>query len=460
MQLSDELTLSYYKAIADINAPHHVWLVQHVDTGKLYVKKQLTVYNLEVFRSLKEHPVSNIPQIYELVEDNGVLTIIEEYVHGESIQALLDEQAQLAKRHAMRNDQGIFSVNRTVPTMTEYYSEDQTVSKEQWHFSEEQALDLTLQLCAIVSELHHRTPPIIHRDIKPSNLILTSDGVLKLLDFNAAKNPSSVQNRDTRLLGTNGYAAPEQYGFGASTMQTDLYAIGVLLNVLLTGKEPYEQHATGSFSDIITKCTMLDPDERYANIDELTAALRDAERRYLSRDYFQEKGASDNNSGYSEEYIHTEQSVLSRKNVHQENPVYTQSTLSSGISESRTNLNQYSQKNVNNKRKFLPPGFRSGSPLHMLIALIGYGLIISCAITPDFESVNAADLLLNQIWFALTGVAVVFFSCNYLDAHARLPLTRSNNKMARILGIILYDILLVLALVLLLVILESILFPQ
>ena len=431
MQLSEELALSYYKSIADINAPHHVWLVQHVDTGKLYVKKQLTVYNFEVFRSFKENPVNNIPQIYELVEDNGVLTIIEEYIHGESVQSLLDKQG---------------------------------------NFSEEQALDLTLQLCAIVSELHHRIPPIIHRDIKPSNLILTSDGILKLLDFNAAKNPSPVQNRDTRLLGTTGYAAPEQYGFGASTVQTDLYTIGILLNVLLTGVEPYEQHAAGCFSNIITKCTMLDPGERYANIDELISALYEVAntkpdnatksdirrvrydsqneftiQQYLQKNSFHNMKSNSRNLLHREEYIHTEQSVHSGKNVQLEN---------------RTNLNQNSQKDVKNKRRFLPPGFRSGSPFHILIALIGYGLIISCAVTTKFESVNEADLLLNQIWFALTGVAVVLFSCNYLDILTRLPLTRSNNRVTRILGIILYDILLALALILLLVIVESIIFPQ
>ena len=71
--------------------------------------------------------------------------------------------------------------------------------------------------------------PIIHRDIKPSNIMITEQNHVVLLDFNAAKLYTNASTNDTVLLGTKGYAAPEQYGFGSSSPQTDIYAIGVLI---------------------------------------------------------------------------------------------------------------------------------------------------------------------------------------------------------------------------------------
>lgn len=74
-------------------------------------------------------------------------------------------------------------------------------------------IQYTEELCNILKELHAFCPPIIHRDIKPSNIIVTSSNHIVLIDFNAAKEYSEIESSDTVLLGTKGYAAPEQYGF-------------------------------------------------------------------------------------------------------------------------------------------------------------------------------------------------------------------------------------------------------
>ena len=76
-------------------------------------------------------------------------------------------------------------------------------------------------------------PPIIHRDIKPSNIIITAYNRAVLLDFNAAIYYSCQSTEDTILLGTQGYASPEQYGFGSSSPQTDIYSMGILFRELL-----------------------------------------------------------------------------------------------------------------------------------------------------------------------------------------------------------------------------------
>ena len=88
-------------------------------------------------------------------------------------------------------------------------------------------------LCNILEALHSMTPPIIHRDIKPSNIIITSYNYAMLLDFNAAKQFSGQNESDTVLIGTPGYAAPEQYGFGSSSPKTDIYSLGIVLREML-----------------------------------------------------------------------------------------------------------------------------------------------------------------------------------------------------------------------------------
>ena len=118
--------------------------------------------------------------------------------------------------------------------------------------------------------------PIIHRDIKPSNVMINESGEVFLLDVNVAKWVSTEAKEDTRLLGTLYYAAPEQfgYGFSASTEKTDIYAIGVLLNVMITGKLPKEEQAPAALWKVIEKCICLEADERYSD-DELLAVLND-----------------------------------------------------------------------------------------------------------------------------------------------------------------------------------------
>lgn len=101
-------------------------------------------------------------------------------------------------------------------------------------------------LCEILEKLHSVTPPIVHRDTKPSNIIITNYEHVVLLDFNAAKYFADTDTADTILLGTKGYAAPEQYGFGSSTPQTDIYALGILLKELV--KSLYHLFPICSFS--------------------------------------------------------------------------------------------------------------------------------------------------------------------------------------------------------------------
>ncbi|MBR0160304.1 MAG: serine/threonine protein kinase [Oscillospiraceae bacterium] len=230
MTEADQYALSCYRELAILNEAHRVWLVQHITSKILFVKKILTVYNAEVYRLLQAHPVAGIPEIFEVIEDAGELTVIEEYIQGRTLQDIL-------------NEGGLFTAA--------------------------EAAGIVRQLCGILQELHSFSPAIIHRDIKPSNIILTPDGSIRLLDLNAAKQVSHERSEDTVLMGTIGYAAPEQYGFGASDVRADLYSCGVLLNELITGSMPNEKLADGSVGEIIRRCTRMDPADRYSSAGQL-----------------------------------------------------------------------------------------------------------------------------------------------------------------------------------------------
>ncbi len=114
---------------------------------------------------------------------------------------------------------------------------------------------------------------IIHRDIKPENIIVTTKGIVKLIDFNASREHSIQKGRDTVALGTIGYAPPEQFGISQSDATADIYALGVLLNVMLTGRHPSEELAKGKAGKIVLKCTSIDPGSRFQSVEKLIKAL-------------------------------------------------------------------------------------------------------------------------------------------------------------------------------------------
>lgn len=222
--------LTAYEEISPLCEKGHIMLVRNKLDGQLYVKKTLSGCNPEIFLRLKENPVQHTPAIFGIYKiaaeancmntpavsdndssDSGVI-IIEEYISGSTLDELL------------RNEK---------------------------RFSEKEVIDISLQLCRILLKLHRMKPAIIHRDIKPSNVMLSQDGTVTLLDFNVAKIEKPYQNKDTVLLGTAGFAAPEQYGFKASSHQTDIYNLGVLMNLLLTRRLPADQPASGKLSRII-----------------------------------------------------------------------------------------------------------------------------------------------------------------------------------------------------------------
>ncbi|MCH5197137.1 MAG: serine/threonine protein kinase [Oscillospiraceae bacterium] len=185
-------------------------------SGKLFVKKNVRI-DEELAAKLKEISSPYIVEFAEFGEDY----VIEEYVEG--------------------------------------------ISAAECAFSKKQALKVLTELCGALETLH--SAKIIHRDIKPSNILITESGHIKLIDFDASRLEKAVQDKDTQLLGTEGFAPPEQYGFSQTDRRSDIYSFGVTMGLLLGDN-------ASEFDKIIKKCQALDPSLRYQSIGKVKAAIR------------------------------------------------------------------------------------------------------------------------------------------------------------------------------------------
>lgn len=225
--LSEEsiLELSAYEEIGCMADREDIKLVENIETGILYVKKTLKSYNLSIYKYLMDNPINNMPRIIRLYESKTCLIVIEEYIEGRTLSNILNSEP----------------------------------------FDIGSAVEITKKICIILNELHNRPNSIIHRDIKPSNIILTPENEVYLLDVNVAKWFNTEEVEDTRLFGTMYYAAPEQfgYGFSSSSAKSDVYALGILLNVMITGELPKHKRPEGKIWEIIERCISLEPEKRY-----------------------------------------------------------------------------------------------------------------------------------------------------------------------------------------------------
>ena len=125
-------------------------------------------------------------------------------------------------------------------------------------------------VCNALTVLHEHN--LVHRDVKPENILVDKNGRVVLIDFNASRQ-ISYKSKDTVIMGTIGYASPEQMGVTQSDIRTDIYAMGVLLNVMITGKHPSEKIARGHIGRIVKKCTSVNPDDRFQSAQKLANSL-------------------------------------------------------------------------------------------------------------------------------------------------------------------------------------------
>ena len=234
MQQKIEEQSARYETISALSEKEDgaTYLVRDKQNGELRVKKQMERERASVYLALSAQPRPGVPRIYDVFSQGGVFTVIEEFIKGESLERKI-ERCGLP------------------PART--------------------AVNILVQICDILSVLHAQN--IIHRDINPSNIMISPQGAVTLIDFDIARIYKPSQTQDTAVLGTVGYAAPEQFGFLQTDARADIYALGVLLGVLLTGALPKERKAAKPFCEIIGRCIEIDPKLRYQSVSELKRDL-------------------------------------------------------------------------------------------------------------------------------------------------------------------------------------------
>lgn len=203
--------------------------LRHKELGRDIVMRQLP-YPVAAYTALADILCENLPQVYDVIDTDDGQVVLEEYVDGITV-------AELAECGRIR------------------YA---------------QAVKILRGVCHALSVLHEKG--FVHRDVKPENVVVRPNGQAVLVDLNISRKVSNA-GRDTMIMGTVGYASPEQLGLTQSDARTDIYACGVLLNVMLTGKHPSEQLARGRAGRIVRRCTAVNPNDRYPSAKHLALAL-------------------------------------------------------------------------------------------------------------------------------------------------------------------------------------------
>ena len=139
------------------------------------------------------------------------------------------------------------------------------------------------QRCAIFLQLgdalaHAHAHEVIHRDVKMENVMVTGQGIVKLLDFGLAKALDEDPERSLFVVGTPNYMSPEQLAGKTVDRRTDIYSLGVLMYRLLTGRLPFEDN------DIVTPSRHQPPEDPRCWNPEVPAAIAAAVLRCVERD--------------------------------------------------------------------------------------------------------------------------------------------------------------------------------
>ncbi|HJD48421.1 MAG TPA: protein kinase [Candidatus Mediterraneibacter norfolkensis] len=371
MKVKDEYCLSQYSDLGNLVENKNIRLKRRISDGKICVEKHVSGNLFNIYRYLQENPSRYIPKIYECIEHSEEIIIVEEYIEGQTLEEIVHQR----------------------------------------DVSEKEAVHIIWELCEGLKTLHHAEPPIICRDLKAENIMLDEEKCVKIVDFNIARSFQKDKKHDTVLMGTAGYAAPEQFGFSQTDNRTDIYALGVLLNYMLTKQFPVNQTAEGKCGPVIQKCIQMDREHRYQNVEELE---------------------------------------------------YDLCVIFNDIQFGKDKkLDKRNKKSVN-KYSFVPPGFRERKPSHMISAIAGYLFLIwfcfSLELTSNGIPLPVGKLRLEQSLIFLSQIVMVFVIWNYRGWRERLPLVKSKSLRIRVPGYIIAEFVLIVIAAFISVVLEAVLF--
>ena len=193
-----------------------------------------------------DHP--SLPRIVDIIDNGVTIFVVMDYIEGESLDKIL--KAEGPQPEAL-------------------------------------VVGWAKQLCDALSYLHSQKPPIIYRDMKPANVMLKPEGNIKIIDFGIAREYKEQNLADTTVLGTKGYAPPEQYS-RQTDARSDIYALGMTMHHLLTGIDPrsgesyapvrmWKPEVSEGLEMIIDKCVQPVAEYRYQNCQDLLYDLEHPE---------------------------------------------------------------------------------------------------------------------------------------------------------------------------------------
>lgn len=185
-----------------------------------------------------DHP--SLPRIVDIIDNGITIYVVMDYIEGESLDKILNEYGAQP---------------------------------------EELVVGWAKQLCDALGYLHSQKPPIVYRDMKPANVMLKPEGNIKIIDFGIAREYKEQNLADTTVLGTKGYAPPEQYS-GQTDPRSDIFALGMTMHHLLTGVDPRNGEAyapvrqwnpeiSEGVEAIIDKCVEPAAENRYQSCADL-----------------------------------------------------------------------------------------------------------------------------------------------------------------------------------------------
>lgn len=347
MNLDDEYRLQEYQDLGELDGNSKIRLKRNCIWGNICVEKRVSGSLKYIYEFLKEKQIDHIPKIYECISDGEMLIVMEEYIEGRTLETIVKERV----------------------------------------IQQEEIARIALELCDALGVLHHSEPAIICRDLKAENIMIDNHGKSWLVDFDIARTYESGKNRDTVLLGTAEYAAPEQFGFSQTDNRTDIYALGVLMNYMATQKFPYDEKASGRLSSIVSKCLALEPEKRYQDVEEL--------KRDILFTFFQE-------------------------NVE--------------------------KKKQTGSKSYCIPGFRSNILWKKIVAVCGYTVITYFAFSMEIisETVELTNWMLKieQTIIWISQIFFVMISWNYRGWREQLPVLKNENKVIKSIGILLLEFIL------------------
>ncbi|MDO4301090.1 MAG: serine/threonine-protein kinase [Clostridia bacterium] len=231
--LADEYELSQYTEIEVLDKNDKVHIVKDIRDKSIWVKKEIDEHSLYAYNKIKGNADRNIACVRNVLCCEEKYYVIEEYINGIDLKHIVEKNGPMELTDVQ---------------------------------------NIMCQVCDGISCLHKNN--VIHRDITPSNIMISVDGTIKLIDLGISRIRNNYKNKDTTIMGTVGYASPEQYGFNQTDITSDIYSCGVLMNFMLTGELPDVCMYKGKMDYILKGCMKMNPNARYESAEELKVMIK------------------------------------------------------------------------------------------------------------------------------------------------------------------------------------------